>query len=373
LVIYIDEIRLTEYGINEADSERLTAIVENVSKNIKKYTGENDIDLLKLLKDRCAEKGLTAETVKMCRATGMYYFYRSNTMFAEDKLCQAIYAAEKIKRNDLVVAYTSELGFLHFYKHEYIKAETQYKYAEELIQCIPDLNKNILHLHYSRYGILHSSLHKFELAQEEFVKALSYAEEKTDIGFALMDIGINYKRQLDFSRALEYYDKALETFEENDYFNKSIVYNNLAELYKVIGSYDKALEYINDAFRYLGKKDATKLFIYFTTYTEIAVILKKPEKALEKFWGMLSNVEDLSVYRSYIVENIDSLAISGARNRKMLKKLETVVVKLIKFTSPEYYVYKRELARCLENIRLCIQNTNTPNGKGGLFLEKNNY
>jgi len=353
LGIFIDEAGLTERAINEADSEKLTDMVEFVSQNIKKFNDEKDIDILRLLKNRCTDKGLKAEVVKMCRAVGMYNFYRNNMIFAKDKLRLAINKAEEIKRKDLVAAYSSELGLVYYFEQEHKLAEMQYKYVEKLLPDIPDMDKHTLYLHYYRYGILlnTSPLHEYELAEHALEKAISYAEEKAEIGYALMNIAINYKLQLNFNNALEYYNKALDTFEKSDNFSKSMIYNNLAELYKATGDYNEALKHINKAFEHLDNRDTTCYFEYFTTYTEIAVLQGEPEKALDKFLDMFFHIEDYAVYKSYIIENIDFLAAAGAKDVKMLKRLEAVVIKLIKFTSSENHEYKKELERCLENIR----------------------
>jgi len=345
---------MTERAISEADSEKLTAMVEFVSQNIKEFNDEKDIDILKLLKNRCDGKELTVETVKMCRAIGMYYFYRNKRTFARDKLRLAINKAEEIMRKDMVAAYSSELGLVYFYEHEHKLAEFQYRYVEKLLPDIPDLDKYILNRHYFRYGILYRTLHEYELSDHAFEKALSYAGEKTEIGLALMNIGINYKVRSDFSKALEYYDKALNTFGKGDYLNKSIVYNNLAELYKATGSYKNALKHINKAFECLDNKDTTLLFVYFTTYTEIMVLMGEPEKALDKFMEMFYHIENINVFKSLIIEGIDSLTTAGINNIKMLKKLEAVVDTLIKYTTAENPEYKKELERCLENIHKYI-------------------
>jgi len=352
----IDKDRLTEHAINEADSEKLTAMVEYVSQNIKLYNGEKDIDILRLLKKRCYDKELEVEAIKMCRAVGMYYFNSNNMMFARDKLRLAINKAEEIGRKDLVAAYSSELGLVFFYEHQHVLAEVEYKYVEKLLTDIPDLDKHILFLHYYRYGILlnASPLNKYERAQEALEKALSYAEEKVYTGLTLMNIGINYKRQSNFKKALDYYDKALITFDKNDRFSKSLVYNNLAELYKTTGGHGIALRYIKKAFDYLDNKDITIFFECFTTYTEIEVLLGEPEKALDKFMEMFYHIDDITVYKSYIIENIDSLTIAGAKSVKMLKKLEAVVDTLVKYTAADNSEYKQELERCLENIRTYI-------------------
>jgi len=350
----IDKTRLTEHAITEADNEKLTAMVEYVSQNIKLYNEEKDIDILRLLKKRCYDKELTVENIKMCRAVGMYYFYRNNMMFAKDKLRLAINKAGETDRKDLVAAYSSELGLVYFYEHQHILAEVEYKRVEKLLPDIPKLDRNILFLHYHRYGMLHSVLNEYELADHALEKALSYAEGKVEIGNALMNIGINYEVQSDFDKALEYYDKALDTFEKRDYLNKSKIYNNLAELYKAAGEYKKALKHINKAFDFLDNKDTTVLFVYFTTYTEIMVLMGEPEKALDKFMEMFYHIEDITVYKSLIIEGIDSLTTIGAENVKMLKKLEAVVETLIKYTSEENTEYKKELERCLKNIRMYI-------------------
>jgi len=372
LELFINKAGLTEREISEADSEKLITMVEFVSKNIKKYTGVRDIDLLQILKSRCVKKGLKVEVAIMYRAVGMYNFYRNNTKTALEMLHLAVELVKEYNRKDLLAAYTSELGLIYFFEHENKKAEIQYEYVEKLLPHIPELDKNILHLHYSRYGILHIRLYRFERAQEALEKALSYAGGKTDIGFTLNDIGVNYERHLNFNKALEYYDKALETFEESDYFSKSIVYNNLAELYKTTGDYNKALNHINKAFEYLDNKDESKLFIYFTTYTEIEVLLGEPEKALNRFIEMLLNVKNIVIYKSYITENIESLVTILADNEEMLKKLRTVVAELIECAPEDNLEYIKELGKWLDCINLYMKNTNISNEKGGLFFEKDN-
>jgi len=363
LELSIDRTGLAELEINEADSEKLAALVEYVSKNIKKFTGENDIYILWQLKFKCDQKCLTAGTIEMYRVIGMQHFYRNNMKIALEMLQIAIDMAKEHGRKDLLAAYSSELGLVYFYKHEHKSAEAEYKYVEKLLPDIPEPDRHMLFLHYYRYGMLlnTSHLHEYELAQEMLEKALSYADEKVYAGLTLMNIGINYKLQSDFNKALEYYDKALNTFDKNDRFSKSLVYNNLAELYKATGSYSKALEHINMAFEYLDNNDITIFFECFTTYTEIEVLLGEPEKALDKFLEMLFNIEDYAVYKSYITENIDSLAKAVAKDGKMLKKLEAVVAKLIKYTTAENREYKRELESCLGNIRTYIQDINNSN------------
>jgi len=351
LGLFIDETELTERGISSADNEKLITMVEYVSKNIKKYTEEKYIYILWLLKNKCTEKGLTAGTIEMYHTIGMQYFYRNKMKIALEMLQIAIDLAKENDMKELLVTCSSELGLVYFYKHEHKSAEIEYKRVEKLLPDIPEPDKHILFLHYYRYGILHRISHKHERAQEALEKALSYAEEKVYVGLTLMNIGINYEVQSNFDKALEYYDKALDTFDKNDYFSKSLVYNNLAELYKAAGDYNKALKHINKAFEYLNNKDEARLFTYFTTYTEISVLMGEPEKALDKFMEMFFHIQDYAVYKSYITENIDSLAAAGAKDRKMMEKLEAVVVKLIELTSSENPEYKQELERCLGNIR----------------------
>jgi len=178
LGLFIDGTGLTERGISEADNEKLTAMVEYVSKNIKKYTEEKDIYILWLLRNKCVEKGLTAGTIEMYRTIGMQYFYRNNMKIALEMLQIAIDLAKENDMKEPLVTCSSELGLVYFYKHEHILAEIEYKRVEKLLPDIPKLDKHILFLHYYRYGILHRISHKHECAKEALEKALSYAEEK---------------------------------------------------------------------------------------------------------------------------------------------------------------------------------------------------
>lgn len=117
----------------------------------------------------------------------------------------------------------------------------------------------------------------------------------------------------------------------------------------------------------------TQLFIYFETYTELNALTGEAEKSIDKFIEMLSSIRDFYMYKSVIIESINSLAIAVDENKKLLEKLEAVVAKLIESTANTNTEYKRELEKCLENIRLYIADADRLSMKGGIILEKENY
>ena len=355
------------------DQSAIEKCVDVITKNIREYKSKDDLEPLKNLANLCIEKKLHTEKAKMHRNIAMGYFFTGNTEMAVEMMETAIREFQHQKNHALLNVCYSDLGLIYFCDHEYAKAKELYEKVEALLPSVPDMEKRAIYWHYYRLGLLHSNAREFKTARQYLEKALEYAEASYEIGLAVMNIGIICKRDGENEKAREYYNRALETFEENDYINRSAAYNNLANLYKTIGQFDAALKYINMAFDCLNNRDIVKLFIYFETYTEINVMMGKPEKSIDKFIEMLSNIKDFSVYKSLIIESINSLSIIADESKEMLIRLEAVGIKLIEETTRDNAEYKKELEACLENIRLYIENVDKLNRKGGIIFEKENY
>lgn len=331
--------------------DEICTMVGRVYSDIKEYSSPGDLVFLERLLEVCKEYDLTTETAKMHRNLGVYYFQRNRISEAIDKFNEAVQLAVSTKNNGLQASFCSNLGLIYFFNNDFTRAKRCYETVEGLIPYIED-DDNIFFLHNYRYGILYSTMQEFEMAKQYFDQALVFAKNKIDIGNAIMNIGVIYAGQRNFYKAQEYYREALKVFDEDDELNQSIIYNNLAELYSIFGQQDKALYYINLAFEKLGNKNTAKVFIYFRTYTEIKILMGAPEQAFDRFLELLVQVKEYNLYKSYIVDSINDMALLASENREMLNKLENTVMEMINNAGCENEEYRKELKSCLGNISI---------------------
>lgn len=329
--------------------------VELITKRIREYYLKEDINALEKLRDLCKNEGMMIEAAKMHRNIGMYHFYMNNCSNAVKSMKLAI---DTVRREDclnLLVEYYSELEYMYFYNHEYIRSIEYYEKAEELLLQVPEMGRGISYLHYYRYGILLSNMQDYYYSEQKLKNALLYAGDDKDTALIIMNIGLLYKGQKDFKAALRYYSKALCLADQKDMKVKCRVYNNIAIVYKILGQYKKALGYINKAFKCIEDDDMELSFICFNTYTEIKLLTGEKESVLDDFLELLLRVQDVHLYKGYIIQGISNMIAIGSEDRRVLKRLESVVINLIEGNTYENEVYIKELKVCLADIRLCLR------------------
>lgn len=338
-----------------SDHQLLNEAVELVTKEISEYKDESKLVILEKLKHLCIKEKMATEMAKMYRNIGMYHFHANDF----DKAIISMQLAVDILYRDncikLLIEYCSELGLVYFYNKDYLYAKRYYEEAEKLLLEAPDTDKQTIYLHYCRYGVLLSNMQDYEPSRLKLEKALSYAEDEKDIGLAIMNIGLLYKRQKDLKSALKHYSKALYLLNHKDLKTKGIVYNNIAEVYKILGQYRKALKYIDKAFKCIMDNDLSRTFVYFNTYTEIKILMGEREAVLDDFLDLLGRVKDFHLYKSVIIEGISNMIVIGSEDENILKRLEAAIIELIADSIYVNEEYAKDLRICLGNIRVCLE------------------
>ncbi|MGI6585054.1 MAG: tetratricopeptide repeat protein [Lutisporaceae bacterium] len=329
--------------------------VEVVTKRIGEYNRKEDLIVLEKLRDLCIREKLTVETAKMHRNIGMYHFHTNNSTNAVTAMKLAIDLISRENCFDHLIEYYSELGYIYYYNREYIHSKAYYEKAEELILQVSDIDRHVLFLHYYRYGMLLSSMQEYYCSEQKFKNALIYSGDDKDTALIIMNIGLLYKRQKDFKAALRYYSKALCLADKKDMKVKCNVYNKIAIVYKILGQYKKALSYINKAFKCIDDDDMALRFICFNTYTEIKLLMGEKESVLDDFFELLLKVKDIHLYTEQIIQGISNMIVIGSEDRKILKRLENAIIKLIEGNTYENKEYIKELKVCLGNIQLCLR------------------
>jgi class 3 adenylate cyclase/uncharacterized protein HemY len=102
-------------------------------------------------------------------------------------------------------------------------------------------------------GVVMYYLSDYTKALEFYHKAISIFEkigDKINVISVLCNIGNVYSSKADYLQALEYMDKALNAYKEiGDTINAAIVMGNIGALYYLIGDYPHSLEYLNEALK----------------------------------------------------------------------------------------------------------------------------
>jgi len=155
---------------------------------------------------------------------------------------------------------------------------------------------------YHRIGWSYKDLGNYSKAMEYYVKALEIKESKLgkdhpDTAATYCGIALVYNNMGDYDKALKYYEKALEISESKlgkDHPETATTYNNIALVYNAMGDYDKALEYYGKALEISESKLGKDHPETATTYNNIALVYKAKgdyDKALE-YYGKALEIKE---------------------------------------------------------------------------------
>jgi tetratricopeptide (TPR) repeat protein len=340
----------SKIALNEKD--QIANYADDIAQNIVEYTEDTDIEILEYMRDRCLELHINVPAAKMYRSIGMYNFYRNNGSAAIDCLKLAVSMVENRNENSLLISFLSELGLIYFYEVQYVKAKQIYDIVDSKISKADNLDNKIRFLHYYRKGVLHNNTSEYTVARDSFQNALKYASNNHETGTALMNIGLTFKKQGRGYDALKYYEKSLEYFIPDNTRMQSVVYNNMAEVYKIQENYKKAIIYINMAIDLLDDRDIKEKFIALQTHAEIMVLKGETENAFGKLLDFLSGADNFFTYKKFVIAGISLVMNYGGRDKNILNNLKEIIKKLIQKTTPEEY--KIELKACLCDILLLM-------------------
>lgn len=339
------EIALSEDG-------QLARYIDIIAENIEEYKEETDIEVLEYLMDMCLKRHLGLCIAKMYRAIGMHNFYRNKGSVAVEMMKLAINMLESRRENKLLISYLSELGLIYFYEVKYDKAREVYETVSLKLSQEKDIDIKTLFLHYYRQGILYNNTSEYTLARQLFQKSLSYTDSQYYISRAIMNIGLTYKKQGNCFEALNNYRKALEALEESDIIGCSVIYNNIAEVYKIQENYEQALYYSEQAMKALDWNYASYRFLSFFTYCEVKVLQGEKEQTIDKLIELLSEVKDKFIFKKFIVEGIDYIVgiAKAHKDDRMILKLEDLLTQFMKDAASGDAEFEKALYSCMGKI-----------------------
>jgi len=337
-----EEIVLTE-------SQQVTKHVNEICNNIILYREESDIQLFNQLIDLCSKYKLINENVLMCRNVAKNYHYRNNNMKAIEYYNKAINLIGN-QNIDTLVSLTVELAE-HYLVEQYIdECENLFKKAQYYVEN-NKLSNAALYKYYYRRGVACNIEGKYTEAREYIEKSIQYADNNTESmsekGAAFLSLGLVHKRQGDYEKAKENYQCSLMNFHINDIYGRISAFNNLADLYCIMGDYNQAIKFIDQA-KALVERDRTyfKYLMISHTYAEIKLMIGDTS-ACYSFFEALKATVNSSVNKINIKKSINEM-IETLDDIDLIRELYKTVNYIKENTNND--VYKDTLFACIGKI-----------------------
>ena len=192
---------------------------------------------------------------------------------------------------------------------------------------------------YTNLGYAYQSLGNFSKAIEYHEKALEIFKEIGGISGeskCYMNLGIAYRSLGDFKRAIEFYEKSLELFKERgDVSGESSCYGNLGNAYQSLGDYKKAIEFYKkslEIFKEIGETlelsmcyaNLGMLYEESDELTNSLNLLKKSIDIRESIKGEIS-LEELRVsFHAQAVSTYDALSFVYLRLGEVAESINTL-------------------------------------------------
>ncbi|KDN58288.1 tetratricopeptide repeat protein [Exiguobacterium sp. AB2] len=211
------------------------------------------------------------------------------------------------------VRFTVMSSLKMFHKNE---RDGSLKLLEELNEALSKSNIPDWEMADIRYimGGLYYKFTDFLQAIEHVRFALSYFQEHFYVERIVechLIIGLSYKRRKRYTDALNYYEKAIKIVSATDLKNYyGMLYNNMGDIYSLLGEKEKALKYFIESFDYKVEINS-KLFSVLSlieVYSDhddregVIVWLEKGDQLIEETEGLEVFTRHFDIYKHYYRE-----------------------------------------------------------------------
>ncbi|MGB7605937.1 MAG: tetratricopeptide repeat protein [Lutisporaceae bacterium] len=336
-IIESKSFKLKAYFLSGAEfpnrEEQITEYIESIYNDINEYNAEEDIKVFEKLRDICIKNNYNKQLARLYWCMGKYYNIISKSNISVEYYKLAINMYDNIDDMISKTMVKTDLGLIYLLIGECSNAIGSYEsiLADEY-SCRLLEQKDLFFIYY-RLGIAFIDNDENNKARRILEKSLTYAVDNVVKGHILKNIGISYKKQKQYKKALEYCNQALECFDISDSKNISIVKNNIAMLYLTQGKLNDALDNIKMAMDMLNdNKELGLMYNYLDTYTLIMIRLGEPMEAFELLLDLTEHTSDYIRYKKNILQGIKTL-LDYSINYKydnILLRIQNIIVKLIK-------------------------------------------
>ncbi len=332
--------------------DQLRDINQLVSNEIYKYKEASDIMFLQKLKEKLEEYNADVDVAWAERNIGMNRFYIGEAEDAIRLLKRSVSTSEKHNDQYGRVVFLSDLGLVHYYMYDFIKARSCFAKALGLMETFKNLDEKIKFIIHFRTGMAYNQLGDPEEAKKYYTMALEYAENDTFIGLAMMNIGVS---EIKLGRALEAklnFKGALKEF-DGDHLRQSFVYNNYAQLYLMENDLERAMIFVEKAMESCKAEDVLYSFHYFEVFAQIKIAYGEKKTMLKKLLELVETGSRRFVFRDKIITALKTLIQNiDESEMDMVGEIEEVLLKLIEKTNESNEGLMKELKAMLGDLFL---------------------
>ncbi|GEM_PF-1573898 len=268
---------------------------------------------------------------------GQQKFKREHYLKALKNFKIAKKICEKNKQTDtlLYVKINRRIGDCQYYLGNYSESIKCYKKALNILNNLlsREENKDFFihkaHL-FSMLGnvYIHANCGKAIEMYEKALKIYTNARYKTGIGGCYLNIGNCYSQIKDYDKAEHYFKKSLKFFKNEDYYSKSIVYSNLADIFISKKQYNKALHYLNLSNQQCIKGNRKRQLIFnYLKLGKFEKALGNCDKAIENFQKALllaKKLKDKEVIRKSLLLISDCYSRKGDYKQAYLAAMDFI-------------------------------------------------
>lgn len=315
--------------IVKSEKEQILEYVDQIVSNIDYYHKKEGVEVLKKLKAMCFEREMFEEYAVMLKEIGIAYYLKNKLDKAEENIKLAInYLRHKGNKNYLF--YMSQLLFIYYEENDFIKMKKVLCEIEHILISHNHIKWDKMHAVYFHMAAAYGKMHKNDLCIEYNMKSIECARNKKDIGIPNISIAISYVLEEKYDLALQYYNKALEFFCENDLYYINIVYSNIAYMYKRMKKYDKACFYIDKVFN----NNSTEALSTVNNFLENFIIIKiesgKKDEIIVKLKEIMENEKFNSICAHRFIDKIGLIIDMEKYDKRFLESLKQALICIIK-------------------------------------------
>lgn len=213
---------------------------------------------------------------------GFIYEYNSNLQKSQEYYRQNLLLAKQIKelKLDVDTVTLNNLGNICYHLGYLTKAANYYD------QYIRKVNNPLIRANiHNTLGAIHCYLNSCDTALDFFLKSLNFLNNSTNTNYhiiqlrsnTLCNLGLIYNRLGDFTTAINYSKKALDSYQELPQLpekqGKSNTYGNLGISYRELGKYQQAFEYCHQS--YILARELDDLLNQSVQLREIGITYQK--------------------------------------------------------------------------------------------------
>ncbi|KAA3600981.1 MAG: tetratricopeptide repeat protein [Calditrichaeota bacterium] len=279
-------------------------------------------------------------TAKISFSLGNFYHKKDNFKEALKHYNEALEIYEKLKDQIGFAKTLSEIGTVEVSIGNYSLALKNHLKSLEIFEKLEDQNEVAIQL--TNIGLVNQFLREFDTSLEYLFDALKFLENSEDrIAYAkaLSYIGISYYGKEE-EKCLEFYQKALEIFEEEGEEDGVISQSaNIGIAYLSLENFKLALKFLRKPLSYYRKKNSKyQLAICLLNIGNCQIYLDKLDESIETFLEALDLAEELDS------KNLASqISVSISQAYELKGNYERSLAYFKKFSQTKDKVFNEEL------------------------------